>query len=324
MDAALPSALSLALEQLCEGRSLRQLSEKAQALSARYRQGAPSSAVIGDDEDALAYALTRMPATYAATLAALAALAERAPAFRPQSLADVGCGPGTASWAALTTFDSLERLALFDANRPLIDLAGRMLAHSAASAQVALHRGPLSGADPTAADLVIAAYVLTELSDKDAEAAVSALWAKTAGALVLVEPGTPRGWAGLMRLRSMLIPHHARLAAPCPHAAPCPVQSPDWCHFVQRLPRSRAHRLGKAADAPFEDEKFAYLAVVRPAVALAPALPRVLAPPHQDKAALSLKLCEPSGALSVRRIARRDKAGFRALRHVRWGDQIQD
>jgi len=322
VDAALPLSLSTRLESLSEGRSGRALAEKAQAISARYRAGAPSSRVIRDDEDALAYALTRMPATYAATRAALAALATRAPDFQPHTLTDVGCGPGTASWAALASFDGLAALNLIDGDRFLLDLAGRLLAPEPIQSEFRL--AELSRAGLPGADLVIAAYVLTEMSEGEAQVLAAKLWAATDGALVLVEPGTPRGWAGLMAIRSMLINMNAVIAAPCPHMAPCPIAPPDWCHFAQRLPRSRAHRLSKAADAPFEDEKFAYLAVVRPGVGLGPTAPRILAPPQQDKAAVSLKLCDPSGALELRRIARRDKTGFRAVRRAGWGDRITD
>ena len=44
------------------------------------------------------------------------------------------------------------------------------------------------------------------------------------------------------------------------------LQQPDWCHFTQRLPRSRAHKQIKGAELPFEDEKFAYVALTRAAV----------------------------------------------------------
>ncbi|MFX9023732.1 small ribosomal subunit Rsm22 family protein, partial [Acinetobacter baumannii] len=84
-----------------------------------------------------------------------------------------------------------------------------------------------------------------------------------------------------------------------------------------------AHRLLKGADAPFEDEKFAYLAVVRPDVAVTAPAARVLAPPHGDKATVTLKLCGVDGALEARRVALRDKAAAKAVRHLRWGDALE-
>ena len=37
----------------------------------------------------------------------------------------------------------------------------------------------------------------------------------------------------------------------------------DWCHFTCRVARSRLHKLLKGGEAPYEDEKFAFLAVAR-------------------------------------------------------------
>jgi ribosomal protein RSM22 (predicted rRNA methylase) len=323
MNPALPVPLADALEALAEGRSGRDLAERAQAISALYRSGAPSSRAIRDEADALAYALTRMPATYAAVRAALESLAERAPDFSPRTVADIGCGPGTASWAVADVYPYGLDLRLFDSNRALMDLAIGLLGSNEGSGTYEVHFGGLAEAWIPDSELVVAAYVLTEMPDGDVMTLAQKLWAATTGALVLVEPGTPAGWARLMMMRSKLIDVGGLIAAPCPHHATCPILPPDWCHFSQRLPRSRAHRLAKGADAPFEDEKFAYLAVVRSGVALELPRTRVLAPPVEDKAAVSLKLCEPSGELALRRIAKRDKDAYRAVRRAGWGDAVE-
>jgi len=322
MDAALPAPLATALEALAEGRSSRDLTARAQSISALYRSGAPSSQAIRGPEDAFAYALTRMPATYAAVRAALEALAERAPDFAPTTVADLGCGPGTASWAAAAAFPEASTFTLVDGNKALLDLAGVLTAQGPFAVRTQL--GELASVAIPAADLVVAAYVLTEMPDPAALALAERLWAASEGVLLIVEPGTPAGWARLMAIRSMLINMGGTVLAPCPHHEACPVIAPDWCHFSQRLPRSRAHRLLKSADAPFEDEKYAYLAVARPTVPVLPGrAARVLAPPVEDKAALSLKLCSPSGALELRRIPKRDKAAYRAVRRADWGDEVE-
>jgi ribosomal protein RSM22 (predicted rRNA methylase) len=324
MDAALPHELRAALEAMTEGRSTRDLAERAQAISAAYRSGAPSSQIIRTEADALAYALTRMPATYAAVRAALEALAERAPDFAPETLTDVGCGPGTASWAAFDAFPDLTEARLVDHSRPLLDLAISLMDETSVAARVESTLAPLASAALPPAAMVLAAYVLTELSEAIAVEASQRLWTATEGVLVIVEPGTPAGWARLMAIRPILIDMGGKVLAPCPHHEACPVIAPDWCHFSQRLPRSRAHRLLKDADAPFEDEKYAYLVVARPGVAALPSrAARVLAAPVEDKAAVSLKLCEPSGALELRRIAKRDKESYRAIRRAGWGDLVE-
>lgn len=51
-------------------------------------------------EQALAYALARLPGCYAASERIFRELAVRFPALQPRSLLDFGAGPGTATWAA--------------------------------------------------------------------------------------------------------------------------------------------------------------------------------------------------------------------------------
>jgi ribosomal protein RSM22 (predicted rRNA methylase) len=320
MSFALPPDLAGALDRLTEGLSGRRLAERAQAISAHYRADRPSGGVIRDHLDTAAYALTRMPATYAAVSAALAALANRATAFHPLSLADVGCGPGTASLAALSCFESLAALTLIDSNAAMLALTRHLLAPDRAKASVQL--ADLASIAPPLSDLVVAAYVLIEMADGTAADVVRRLWLAARGALVIVEPGTPRGWRRMMTFRSILLDLGARIAAPCPHPAPCPMVEPDWCHFNQRLPRLRAHRAAKGADAPYEDEKFTYLAAVRPEVDLTRGGARVLAQPVVDKAEARLKLCLPIGEAEIRRIPRRDKVVFGSVRRTRWGDSL--
>ena len=71
-----------------------------------------------------------MPATYAAVTASLNALCEIRPDFAPESLLDVGAGPGTASWAAAEAFSSLQDFTLLDANAALRKLALDLVADS--------------------------------------------------------------------------------------------------------------------------------------------------------------------------------------------------
>ena len=315
MDAAVPDHVIAALEALAEGKSTRDLTARAAAISERYRSGGGSAGVIRDADDALAYALTRMPATYAAVRAALEALSARAPGFAPSSLLDIGCGTGTASLAAVEVFSSVTSVRLIDQSRPLLELAAKFLPTAEQCA------ASIDATDFAKAEVVLAAYVLNELDEAAALDLALRAWAATEGALVLIEPGTPAAWARLMAVRTRLIDQGAVVAAPCPHHAGCPIVPPDWCHFSQRLPRSRLHRLLKSADAPFEDEKYAYVVFTRSHIALEPPRSRVVGPVIEDKAALTLKLCEPDGGLELRRIGKRDRESYRAVRRLSWGDR---
>ena len=76
-----------------------------------------------------------MPATYAAVTASLNALCEIRPDFAPNSLLDVGAGPGTATWAAAEAFSSLQDFALLDANGALRALALDLVSRQHAAAR---------------------------------------------------------------------------------------------------------------------------------------------------------------------------------------------
>src|SRR5262245_251325 len=110
----LPAALRAAIDRELEGRPRKGLAEATAATTAAYRAGGTSAAVIRSADDALAYALARLPATYAATATVLAEAARLAPTFQPASLLDAGCGPGGGSWAARETWTSLRDVTWLD------------------------------------------------------------------------------------------------------------------------------------------------------------------------------------------------------------------
>src|SRR3974390_581672 len=119
---SLPAELIAALGARLQGVSRNELAIRAEKISKTYREGGRSM-TIASDPDALAYALVRMPATYAAVAACLNAVQEITPDFAPKDLLDVGAGPGTASFAAAEAFSSLEDFTLLDANPALRELA---------------------------------------------------------------------------------------------------------------------------------------------------------------------------------------------------------
>lgn len=325
MNPELPQALRAAAERLLEGASRRTLAEDSARMSAQYRAGGASHTVVTTEAQAAAYAVTRLPATYAACLHVLTEAARRVPDFMPSRVLDAGAGPGGASWAAAETWPSLDQATFLDSNRAFLDLAKKLGSEGPAVLRAAapLKADLAAPGDWPTADLVTVSYALTELRPDRLAATVSALWAATEGLLAIIEPGTPAGFRRILQVRAQLIGEGAVLLAPCPHEAECPLAAaePDWCHFSQRLPRSREHRMAKGAQVPFEDEKFAYLIAARPGVAPGIRPARVLAPPRTGKPGIDLKLCTPEG-LEQRFVAKRDKAAHAVARRLDWGDAL--
>ena len=318
----LPAELKTALDAKLEGVSRNDAAGRAAVISQTYRDGGGSGA-IRSETDALAYALARMPATYAAVIASLNALVDIRPDFAPTSLLDVGAGPGTASWAAAEAFGSLKAFTLLDANDALRTLALDLVRKSSRLRGITYEPGQARSlvAHADAADLVVASYMIGEIGDAERKTLAALLWERTRDTLLVVEPGTPAGYARIIALREQLITDGAHVAAPCPHDGKCPLSAPDWCHFTQRLQRLRAHKQAKSAELPFEDEKFAYVALTRAPVATHPA--RVLAQPEISKVEVTAKLCSPAG-LSVTKVPRRSKADYARARRWRWGDAVND
>ena len=318
----LPAELRSALEAKLQGQSRSEIAVHAAQISKTYRDGGNSRAIVSQT-DALAYALARMPATYAAVAASLNALVELRPDFAPKSLLDVGAGPGTVSWAAAAAFSSLQRFILLDINTALQALALDLCRDTTRLKAMAYRRDATGNAldDAEPADLVVASYLIGEVDDNRRRILAERLWAKSNDTLLVVEPGTPAGYARIIDLRAQLIAAGAHVAAPCPHDGKCPLQLPDWCHFTQRLPRLRAHMQVKGAELPFEDEKFSYVVLTR--TPLARCYSRVLAPPVVSKVEVSAKLCTADG-LQIAKVPRRNKASYAQARRWRWGEALMD
>ncbi len=319
----LPDNLKSAITRAVAGMSRNDIAERAERMSRTYRSGGTSKA-IADPLDVAAYLLARLPATYAATSHVLSEVALRAPAFAPDNILDVGAGPGTASWAAVETWPGLEGVRLLDSNAAFLDIAKRLASdsgHRALSTPQTIARD-LNAAQLASSDLVIASYSLAEISASRLRETALALWEACSGILVVVEPGTPAGFERIRAMRAALLESGARMVAPCPHALACPIMAPDWCHFSQRLPRSRDHMLAKAAEVPFEDEKFSYFAVARDGIALEPYAARVIAPVERSKIGLTMKLCA-QGEIRNATIPSRDKKAFARHRRLAWGDAME-
>lgn len=320
-DAAGTLDLAAAVAHEFGGRS-RGLAQAYQELSDLYRTG---GATPGDArltrEHVHAYLAARMPATLAVGRAVLDAVAARRPAWEPATLLDLGAGPGTAMWAAAETFPSLTAVTCVEQAAAMID-AGRQLAARSASPAVRgaeWHRGSVAEPPEVRADLVVASFVLGELPESAVPDAVDRWWRAALGELVVVEPGTPAGFARLRRVRDRLIGAGATITAPCPSDAACPMSGDDWCHFAARVARSGVHRAVKGGELGFEDEKFAYVSASRgePAHAVA----RVLRAPQVRSGHIRFTVCEaPEMREAV--VARSRKEAFRWARKAHWGDEV--
>lgn len=313
-------SLRTALADLLDGLPPTQAAGAVERLIANYRGATPTDApILRDRADVAAYAAYRMPATFEAVHSALEAFAAAVPDWTPASHVDVGGGTGAATWAVTATWPGERGVTVLDWAEPALAL-GREIARANPALRDARWQRARIGTALTldSADLVTVSYVLNELAEADRTALVDAA-AAAAQAVVIVEAGTPAGYARIIEARDRLIGAGFRIAAPCPHSAACPiVPGTDWCHFSARVSRSSLHRQVKGGSLAYEDEKFSYVAATRLPAEPAPA--RVVRRPQIRKGQVLLDLCEADEQLRRTTVTKRHGDLYKAARDADWGD----
>jgi len=323
----IPFGLRTALERQLQDADHGRLVRDSQNISLRYRtRGGTGERLLTGDSEALSYAIARMPATYGAVRTAL----EKTLACvdcRPSTLIDAGAGTGAASWAAAGLLD-LVNVVCLERERAMLKLGARLMedgAQALGDGMRVLYEAKWIGHDletddiPGKADLVIASYVLNEMAGDARRRAVQKLWDSAGMILLLVEPGTPAGFSNLKEVRKMLVEQGAFVAAPCPHSDDCPMEEDDWCHFACRVARSRLHRQLKGGEAPFEDEKFAYMAFAREACMNAGM--RILRHPQVRGGHIMLRVCTNDGIKDIT-LTRKDGERYKKARKASSGDEL--
>jgi ribosomal protein RSM22 (predicted rRNA methylase) len=335
----LPHALRRAIEQeltSCDTAKLRAASAR---LTECYREASPPTALsntalssasasnpalsnlaLSNDAQRAAYLAVRLPATFAAVVAALT-WTRQICGDEIRTVLDLGSGPGTALWAALQVFPALESATAFERDLRLIEIARRLAACAEHSAlhEASWLQGDLTAAIPEGAwDLVICSYTLNELREAQRAEFIRKAWARTKKLLIVIEPGTKQGFANILALRTRLLAEGATLAAPCPNSLACPMaRNGDWCHFAARVERTAEHRRLKDATLGHEDEKFSYVAFSRSE--LQPPSARIVRHPKIFSGYTQITLCR-EGEIANTAITRSNKEDWRRLKRLGWGD----
>ena len=235
-----PGALDSAIANWLQAQHGGALREKAGRLTEAYRHGRSSAHI-----DLAAYLTARMPATYAALGRVFSQVAAIAEGFTPRSILDVGAGPGTATWAALQRWPEIAKVTMIEADARFVGLAGELAAASEIPVLAAANIIKAKLSDTTTkAEMIIAAYVFAELEERAAGEAALKLWAQAEHMLVVIEPGTPRGFARIRNARAALV-----AARPLRYPVAETGRAADEIRRAPVQPSGlyrRAHRVGKS------------------------------------------------------------------------------
>ena len=326
---ALPAALLMpaALTAAVVDRSRRYTSE-------RDRLATPADARA----DLAARALFFSVADAAKVALPLAELAAQV-AWPPATLriVDVGAGCGAMSLGVLAALHAAGHapaieLTLLDDDARALAIGRAALVDLAARWGMPLTLDVRAGDARRAAlppcDLVLAGSVLNELPGPDALALAERLVGVATLATIIIEPALRITARPLHQLRDALLAGgRAVVAAPCTHAAPCPMLADerDWCHEARpaMLP-PRAAKLAATTGLRDGDLKFAYLLLRPPGSATgAPERLRVVSAPMPQKGKLELWVCGADGRRKLRVLDRHRTDGAKAMRAAQRGDVVQ-
>lgn len=316
----LPIELKNIIEDLALAYPQKVLKESANKLSDRYLNESGKGASLANKEvDILAYAVMRMPATFAAVSAVLEEVFKRTDE-KIETVLDAGAGMGTATFASFFSGLRDASYTCVEKEKAMVDFGKKLFFYFPEIKVNYLEADYRKELPSGKFDLVIASYTLNELTDEDRKKVVDSLWEKTNKILIIVEPGTPVASMEVRTIRNHLI-KYACIIGPCAHTNECPMSADDWCHFVTRTERSKLHKYLKGGDAPYEDEKYSYIALskVEPINKIDY---RVLRHPVIGKGNINLTVCSNNGIEEKRYFKSYDK--FKELKKIKAGEGYKE
>ena len=295
--------------------------------------------MLNKDDEAIAYAITRMPATYGATKTACSQIVEILNLIKNEkmnlnnfkTLIDIGAGTGAAT-LAINEFFNLEKITCFEREEAMIKLGKTLLAASSYQGikntnWIKLDLNNLLEKEVEfneSADIVISSYMLNEFAEEKLLRIVEKMWKMTGKLLIIVDPGTPKDHKRLLKIKDCLSELGGNILAPCTCDKECGLPETDWCHFSCRIERTKLQKEAKMANVPYEDEKFTYLAVLKFNENIDFGnFSRIIRHPVIRNNMVEVKLCSKCG-ITNKIFTKKDKELYKIIRKSKVGDIINN
>ncbi|KKM60311.1 hypothetical protein LCGC14_1543110 [marine sediment metagenome] len=240
-----------------------------------------------------------------------------------ESVVDFGGGPGTFLFA-LSKFKTLNKYTNVERSEAFIGvlnvLVEEFLSSSIPHTRVDSISGnylELESQDIPTNDLCVFSYTFCECDNS--LAGISGL-VENSKMVLIIEPGTPSGFNNIIQARDKLIEKGFSAIAPCTASNGfCPLRDSesDWCHFVERLDRSRVQKHLIKGVLGYEDEKYSYLLMSKSPIHSDGK--RIISRPDIAKYSVSFDVCsEKSGHIVVKK--RENKNNFKIMKKSIRGD----
>ena len=314
----IPQELKEEIEKLMTRTKHINIIEDAQRIRDKYRANdGKGKKMVTQNNEALAYAISRMPSTYCAVTSVMSSIM-KSYNRKIENVLDIGAGTGAATWAIANMLEP-EKIICLERENAMRDIGAKLMKQHIANAEwkeFDLVTDEIEGKT----DLVITSYVINELNELDRKKAILKMWEATNDLLVIIEPGTPEGFKHILEAREDLLKDGANIIAPCICNGKCPINpNEDWCSFYVRVSRSGIHRQAKKGELGYEDEKFSYIAFSKLPVNTKGA--RILRHPQINSGYVKVKLCTNNG-IEEKTFSKKDKEIYKQVRKLDAGDII--
>lgn len=314
----IPEELKENIDKLLKENQIHKILEDAQTVSNRYRNNdGKGKKLLTKESEAVSYAISRMPATYAAVSSVLEQTLDN---YNEDltSVIDVGAGTGAVVWAVNDVATS-NAIKCFEREESMINIGKKLMKNTDLNDVRWKRFDILQDEIQEKADLVITSYMINELPKGDREKAVEKLWNATNKLLIIIEPGTPAGFANILEIRRNLLKAGGHIVAPCCCLHECPIPKDDWCAFYARVARSSVHRHAKNGALGYEDEKFSYIAFSK--VPVNNSGERILRHPQINSGYVNVKVCSANG-IEEKTYSKKDKEIYKKVRKMDAGQKL--
>lgn len=314
----IPQELKEAIEKIITGTKHKNIIKESQSISKKYRENdGKGKKLVTKQLEAVAYSISRMPATYCAVYSALSKVFKNY-SKEIKTVLDVGAGTGAATWA-LQEFVKPQKIMCLEREQAMRDIGSKLMHNNLENVEWK-EFDLVSDEIKENADLIVTSYVINELSEENRKIAIEKMWKATNDLLLIIEPGTPEGFKHINEARELLLAKDANIVAPCSHNGKCPINTQeDWCGFYVRVSRSGIQRQAKKGELSYEDEKFSYIAFSK--IPVTPEQARILRHPQINSGYVKVKLCTQNG-VEERTYSKKDGEVYKKIRKLDAGDTI--
>lgn len=324
----LPPPITKAIAALVARQKRDAWLERASVLHSRYMEQVQDQQQVHvhDHLDAVAYLGLRATATYTQIFGALAAVCEMLPTWQPQTLLDIGSGPGPALWTLPALLPTLRQITCLDQNKHFLNLGQHIISEAPFPLTVTWQQGDIlqnSEQGKTTYDLVLIANVLNELNSSQREKLLETAFQRCRGVMLVLEPGTPVG-SGIVQSAAQKFSQAGTLIAPYINGR---FVEEHWLHFPQRFTRPDfARRIRQEMrDSPlmasdWEEAKYSYVAVGKIPPEIQP-WGRVIGPIALMNGYLELPILTAEQGLRLK-VMKRHKPQYTFAKKLRWGQLI--